>query len=78
MAASTLAASSRYSCPFSRSSMKSRFHFETRCMEAYPPLLNARSKFSVEHDWSYALIRRAGSGLRASGVNSHELMLSPR
>ena len=29
-------------------------------MEAYPPLLNARSKFSVEHDWSYALIRRAG------------------
>ena len=34
IAASTRAANSRYSRPRSRSSMKSRFHFETRCMLA--------------------------------------------
>ena len=37
-----------------------------------------RSRLSVAADWAVACIRRCGSGMRASGVNSPPLMLSPR
>ena len=57
--------------------MKSRFHLLTRSKPAYPPVVNARSKFMVAADWLYACTRRLGSGMRASAVNSGPLMMSP-
>lgn len=57
---------------------KSRFQRCTWCKSAYPPLANARSRFSVPADWKYPVSIREGSGVRSAAVNSGPLMMSPR
>ena len=58
--------------------MNPRFQRCASSSDAKPPVVNARTRFSVEADVWYASSSRVGSGVRASGVNSQPLTMSPR
>ncbi len=45
---------------------------------ANPPLAKARSRFSVDADWWYAVTSRVGSGRRASGSKVSSFTMWPR
>ena len=47
--------------------------FETSEALTKPPVVKARSRFSVEADWWYACSNRSGTGVRAAAVNSMSL-----
>ncbi len=47
-------------------------------MSANPPLVNARTRFSVEADWWYACSSRWGSACRAAAENAMSLTMCPR
>ncbi len=47
-------------------------------MSAKPPLVKARSRFSVAADWWYAFTIRAGSGTRAAAVGASSWTMWPR
>ena len=50
--------------------MNPRFHSCTRRRSAKPPVVKARSRFSVAAEVLYACSSRSGSGMRDSGVKS--------
>ena len=58
--------------------MKPRFHSWIWRRSANPPLVNARTRFSVEALVWYAFSSRRGSGRRLSASNGKPLIASPR
>ena len=50
----------------------------TRPRSAKPPLVNARSRFSVDADWWYACTSRSADGTLAASVGVESLTMWPR